>query len=377
MKNPVFNIFINNVDMSDIISSIRYEDSVEKSSMLSFSIVTIEDIEFLTGSPVDFNFGFLKGLNSGIQRLYIADINYNYSNVITVNIKCSDKGVSIKKTSSNKVWKNITTSQIVSEIAGKYSLDNSMDYSGMAWESLPQGNLSDWDFLQDLARKEKDGNFICYINNDTIFFTKRGLDNESVLLFEYGKNIIRFVPKTKSITRKREDIQPKINNTEITEKAGVDLGKFKHVFDEFANKLGVSNGETSSANITSPEKSDTVKENQAQHTIKKGSLETLTATLTIEMNPTIQINDIITVGGVYKRHRGNYIVSSIVHTINNSGAITELNLKKNASRIVSDKKAGVENTSVGKEEGNSTKSVTVFDENGEVIATSKGEDYYE
>ncbi len=70
--------------------------------------------------------------------------------------------------------------------------------------------------------------------------------------------------------------------------------------------------------------------NKANKKKKGDSEKVLVATLTIEGDPTLLADEIITMAGVAKMHAGNWYIEKIKHNISSSGYITTLELSKNA-----------------------------------------------
>ena len=83
--------------------------------------------------------------------------------------------------------------------------------------------------------------------------------------------------------------------------------------------------------IIVPVDSDIEAENIANKAKKDSELNDIKATLTIEGDPTVEHDKVITVGGVGKKNSGNWYVHTVSHSIDSSGFTTVQQLKKNAS----------------------------------------------
>lgn len=346
MNAPYFRLFIENSlqEITDLVESFRYEDSMNEDDLLelrlSVDLSTSGDFSLNPGTELLFNYGYLGGTRSLNKSARITDVDFSYSNKVSVVIKALDLGNVMKKTSSRKVWKGVSSRDIVKEIAAKYGLTAIVDGATQIWNSLPQGNYTDFDFLQQLAAKERSGNYICYISSKELRFVRRGLDKRSSKTFIYGvgNEVLYFKPTLKdsskpgsssstSLLSVSPETKSEINNTasDTDEAESITLGNFKTVYNSIGDVVG-------GIGIPVPvdEEENT---NRANHLKKKKTLEAFKANLKVVGSPNIQANDIITVLGVLKAHRGNYLITKVVHSINNSGFTSELHLTKNGTEL--------------------------------------------
>jgi phage protein D len=414
-KYPYYKIFVGEKqhDISSMIENFRFEESVKEDNMLEITVKTdsVQDAEkeIVEGSPVVFQFGYIEGKSSEFHTARITDISVRYAERITMKVVALDKGTVLKKLVSNRVWKNITTSEIVKKIAAKYNLLAVVDEQGRKWESLPQGNLSDFEFLQQLAEQESGGNFICFVNGSKLYFVRRGFDKPSKVTFKYGSgasSVISFEPKQKASDLKAGSSTTSVGADALkkeafgekvdpgTEDKSVELGKHKIVYDEYGEEIGFDKGDgiltkisdkvfsemesLGKRVITSHPEKDLVK-NIGNSRKKEGTLKAFEATLTVAGTPDIRANEVITVTGVLPRHQGNYLVRKVTHNISPmSGYISVMELAKNANDV--EKKNGVESTNANKTVGKdvtdpSKVTLTVYDADGNEIATKSESEY--
>ena len=386
--NPFYTIFLEGnekLEITDLVENLSFTQSTGKDDILNFKIYASKADQFnrlnvTRGKFVQIQYGYKGGKVSEFFSLRISDIQYNYSNTITVSVTCTDKGNVMKKSTSNKVWANITTGGIIKEISAKYGLIYEGDFEGRTWENLVQGNLNDFEFLQQLSEKEKDGNFLIYINKNTLFFTKRGLDKISVLLFEYRNpesGIISFRPKETETTLKPEAIKSTAvvadtdTNSDSDNDNDVTLGDYDYTYNANGDSIATDLGKK----MYSPDADKEVAKNRLKTAKKKNTLKGLKATLTLRGNPSVTPNEIISIAGVFERHTGNYLVKEAKNTIDKSGGyITVLELEKNGQAI-GEKAATNKNKTVGDTDKNSKVTLHVFDVDGNAIAKSNGENF--
>lgn len=209
MKAPIVRVFIqkNKRDLSDRIESFRYEDCLNEDDIVELNIKTgyvldtADDDDIVAGTIIQYQFGYAGLVLSETHRARITDIEVTYAERIKMKIRATDMGSVMKKSSSLKIWKNVTSTQIATEIAERYDLVAKVDETTKVWTSLPQGNKSDFKFLSELAAKETAGDYIFYIRSGELHFEKRGLDKTAMQSYAYGQEgVISFAPKYREST---------------------------------------------------------------------------------------------------------------------------------------------------------------------------------
>ena len=203
MRSPTKIVLLEDEDISDLVESLTYEDSIKKDNMCTLSI--IDDFAFkLLDNPklrnyakVYFNFGFIGEPQSETHSAFIGEIETSYgSSGIRLSIKCFDSGNIIKKTSEKVIHANLSSSSIAEKIADKYGFKKFIDTTTKIHKSMPQANLSDFELLKKLSVLEN--NFIFYIRNNELHFRNRKFSETSSLTISYGdNNLIEFKPASK------------------------------------------------------------------------------------------------------------------------------------------------------------------------------------
>ncbi|GAB4493402.1 MAG: hypothetical protein OHK0045_22860 [Raineya sp.] len=367
MKSPFYEIWLvvgsENINITDYIDSFDYEDCLNEDDMLTLKIQS-NNFEFLdkkevaVGKFVLFQFGYVGGLKSSLNKARITDIETTYDSLVGITIKCYDMGTVMKKTTEQSIWKNKKASDIAKEIAVKYGLEAEVEETKKTYDTLPQGSKTDFQFLQYLANMEENGSFRFFVKDNTLYFNKKNLKQDAKRLYIYKDNsatatMISFKPALRESSQKssseavniasfnplkQEIIEVKLDNANTKE--DVRLGNSVPRYDVNGNLI--SKGSKShqkktkeqknnaSNSLVSPEFSITSLQDKAHSKKKKQSEKILTATLTIEGDPTLRADEIITILGVAKMHSGNWYIEKIKHTISSSGYITTLELLKNA-----------------------------------------------
>ncbi len=370
---PFFKIFIQNEDGKQIeeVDSFLFEDCIEEDSYLNISLGLPKDMPltetpyFKNGVFLYFYFGYLNGLNSKMHKVRIVDVDWDYLEQIKLTLKCLDLGSVMKKTSNQKIWKKKTTLEIATEILEGYGLAFEYDEykeGNKVWDSIPQGNKSDFDFIRYLVSREVTGNYTFYIRGETAYIVQRPDTANSRRTFIYGDGsgtVVKFKPSFKESTQKGAGDSSRMVNTDsngntIKEEDKNDDKKGNgRLYDansvDVTNQAYLSKAKTDTINylknVGSKEQRENTQNligltnnpavadsNEAKNLAKSKRIsqdaKVLVATLTIEGDPTLQANEVINMKGVAKPHQGAWVIVKATHEIKNGGYLTMLELSK-------------------------------------------------
>lgn len=374
-KGLVLNIDLAGENISGFVESLRFEDSTEKDNTLTISIkeglvlVFLENQNLVAGAEIVFSFGYIGGPLSIAHKAVVSNIDVSYADGVKATITALDVGHFANKNHSKTIWGDITASGIASVIADKYGLKRTITTTTKKYDSMPQGGRSDFQLLKDLALKEN--NFIFYVTGTELFFGERGLAKDSVLTYSYGEsNVISFRPTTK--LTKSEGISENAEITSFTAEAQVETTVTVNNETEenvttttgvFINSdIGLFAGEKKLVKATDDEEEA---KNIANNAKKKDALGTQEAVLTVEGEPNISTNTIITINNVATRHRGNWLVVGITQTVGSGGFTTALQLKARGSKTGSTRAENTNRTTGGDQVEN-TKEVQTFKINSDL-----------
>lgn len=414
-KSPFYKVYLDENekrDISEFVEGLKYEDCTKKDSMLEFTIKSDYTLEFaddddlVIGQIVLFQFGLLgeDGDVSEIQRCKIQDIEVKYASRVTVTVRAFDNGVDMKRNSSNKVWKNLTSSQIVSAIAQSYGMKTQIEATTLVRKSISQGHKTDSEFIHSLAKKESNGNYIFYVRNNTVYFVKRGLNQKSVKTFNYGydNEVVSFFPKWRESTQekgtqkttaigfdplKKQSLTSSASDT--NQKQDVKTGNYS-LFNSVADKVGsivksdsvTGQNSTKGTVIVTPTPDKAILDNMVNANQKDATLRVLTADLVTDGDPLAKPDTVITMKGVAQRHGGNWYIEKVTHSLQGSAYTNTSEMVKNAVQKPGKKnadktKVAEVNKSTGPNDAKKTKTLTVFDANGKSVAnTESGSDKF-
>ena len=431
MKSPFLKVYHkrNGKEISNI-ESFNYEDSDDKDAYAEFRInglaknerneYLMNDLELSKDTDLLFQFGFIGGFVSPINEITIHEnkIEYNQGRAVVV-LRCLDKGNVIKRIRTNKQWRNVTASQIATEIAKKYSMATTrIEPTERIYKSICQSGLSDFQLLHKLAHES--GALNCFVSNNTLVFEKINFSKKSKRLLTVGDNVIRFsttVSNSNSVGTAHKGVTASGIDTNSGEKFSYNyifdainnslLGKFSTnekptkdkrisngVVDDFLNLINIDNSkhfnpDANSKNVLNINSETTEKimdiigtvkigatspqdaKNKAEAMVAKAKKNAVTASLELELDSSFNIGDIVTIDGlIADRDKGNWYVKEIRHSIKpNAYASTSLELSRNATNAGTTPAKGELNKTLGDLFAGTTKAVrhVLNGETGEFI----------
>lgn len=355
MKAPFYRVYIDNdshKDLSESIESFIVEDCVEEDSLLrltikqEFAASLADDDDIIVGQIIAVQFGYIQGSTSELHRFRITDVMPKYRERVTLEVVCLDIGTEVKKSVSSKIWKNKTTYQIAKEIADSHGLELEGESTTKIWENIPQANKDDLSFLKYMAAREKDGNYIVYIRNKTLYFTTRNMSGDSISTFTYGNpegRVTSFEPSIRESDQKPESVAAE--TTHIDPETGeITTVKADNMSEKPTGSTGTYDKEYNARSefVGMKEVKKKVKKNYVEtyddveeatgkmnNDKKTAILDTIEATLITEGEPLWLPDNVITVANVGKRFAGNWYTKKVRHTISGSGYVSVGELSRN------------------------------------------------
>lgn len=384
-KSPFYKILLqeNETDITNYVTKLRFEDCVKEDNLLTLDLDKVDNdfidtISSMKGDKIIFQYGLLGGESTGNRIAEIKSIEIAYARSITMKIKAHDGGFAIKKQTSNKIYEDKTSSEIVAEIAKEFGFESEIEETTEA-QTIPQANKTYFEFIKRLAKKE---GFDFFITDNIIKFKSRDLTKEAKKLYEYNNgegNVLSFVPKYEDKGSSNKITSPGMDseNTDIlstfTDAGGMkETGLAKKLirFDVNGNRLGDKT--ESGSTVVKPETNPNQIQKQTDKELEDSILENMTATLKLVFDLAVEVEDIISMANVAKEHAGNWYVHKKTDIIDaGGGAMTILDIARNATNNTSggDGDPSAVNNSVGSKNAGTTKTVKVrrYDVNGNQI----------
>lgn len=339
-------------DLTALVSGFSYEDCIDQDDKVQFNIYAanaalVDDRELVQGAMLTVQFGYLQGNTKPPFNIQITDIKASFRDLISLQVVALDVGHIMKKTNTGKVWKALTSSQIVGQYAAIYKLKTKIDATQKQHIDYPQTNFNDFDFIKKLAKEESR---ITYIKNDTLYFIKRNLGATPAIKYTWGYGdgvVISFEPQSKETANKGAATSTKVVGYDLLNAQSAEtrvestdseakLGNKEAVYDAAGNRIDPTaqgNEQRTGKVVIDPSIQSTEQATaKAQKLKNDGLLATMTANLEILGDPLLQAGQVITMAGVGNRYGGNWYVKKVTHKIGNDYR-TSVELEKNATLI--------------------------------------------
>lgn len=364
IQSPFYRVIIqaNNRDISSYITSLKFEDSIEESDILTLTmngvpVSLLDDNNFQKGMILKFSFGFIGGRSSRTRIARITNIDPNFGQGLNVTIKAMDLGVLMKKIKgATEVFENKSIVDMVKFFADKYKLElviQDLDPAVLAKLSTKismvcQTSTETPDVvIKKILKLSSDGSVIIFSKDNKLIIKQRGLKNPSIKTYTWndGNEIIMFKPKeddtakeSASVLTETVTVDPATNKSVTAEKKKIEDGKTAdYVLDGFEqypdNGVNASPKKVEGVkeSIKAPFENISEAESIAANEKAKAALKDVTATLSVRGNPDLITDTIITMAGVGKKYSGNWYINKATHDIGSSGYITVMELGRNAS----------------------------------------------
>lgn len=213
-----------NVDARCI--SFRYEDCEKGDDLLELTIsdpaMEIIEGELLhEGREVTVSWGY-PGDMSEPRLCVVKEMAPEFESEVKVKVKAFDKGSNLREGQSSKTWTDTTHSAIAEEVAARHGLVPVVDPTDKVHEAVPQGNRTDFDFLQMLA--ERNG-FAFWVEGAELHWGRKKQEKGArfVLSYRTGRhpNLVSFRPESSSKRGGGAQVRTEVKGFDLDGKAPV------------------------------------------------------------------------------------------------------------------------------------------------------------
>ena len=373
----------NQREITETIENFKFEDSVDEDNMVElrikeeFAFALTDDPDIFPQQLIQFQWGFKGSSTSPIHVARISDIETTYGERVKLTIRALDKGVEAKKVYREKIWENMTSSQIAVSIAKSLNMTPIVEDTTKVWKEYPQINKSDFQLLSELASKEGAGRMMFYISGETLYFVKKDLSIKAKWLFKYGEaSFISFAPKLRESTQKpasnaAQTVQVNSKTNAVTkieaEPDPVNLGDNLLNFDVDGNLLDKPPVLSTFQMPIDDDDTDEAK-NQVTTQKRKAGEKVLGGSLKVEGLPDYKAGQLCSIANVAQRHLGNWYIDKVTHTLGgDSPYLCTLDLHKNGTSKAAKPNAGKAdktNKTEGQKDAKTKKTVYEWDVNG-------------
>ena len=309
------------------------------SASLLFDISAVDfdnDDIFVLGSEVSIHLGY----KDDVEEVFVGEVTdfaprFEEYNPPSFEVKIKTKLNDLKKGNKFKSFENKTPSDIIKDIVSKYDLTADVDDFGQELTYTEQHNLTDYDYIVYLA--DKYGKSIYCYDNTVYVKTEITPTNDDVVL-EWGKTLIsarteiNLRNQLSAVTATGWDVMKCEGFTATATMKDVPL-KIGGEYCWEDNSRGYDPHK-----VTQLNSADFTDEAEAMEIAKavilKRSLNFQTCEAKTEGNYHIRPGNRITVKYLGKESDGEYLVSSVEHTVNVlEGYFTTCHLKRNFCEI--------------------------------------------
>lgn len=215
------------------IKDIKYEDNATGSDLLSFELLD-PYFDFLSKDIFSQNISvtfraYIKGAeDTPIEFegfVSAVDPDFGSDGIPRLVIHCMDNTYRMNRKKKSRTWEKMKVSQVVADIVSEYDFlsEVHIDDTLILEDKITQGDKTDIEFLQELAKKQVHG-YQCYIVGKKFYFKRKELvtDPSATLFYrEPPYDIISFGPRINKETKKEEVKKADINSevgtkTELT-----------------------------------------------------------------------------------------------------------------------------------------------------------------
>lgn len=229
-------------------------------------------------------------------------------------------------------FRNMTDSDIASQIAQDWRLTPEVDATDVSHEYVLQNNQTDREFLAGRARRLR---YELRVDDKSLYF-KRAKENESVVAtLTYGQSLVEFAPRLSTVYQ-----------TGKVEVRGWSVREKKAVSGEAGDEDTISRmgGETTGGKVSQQIAGEVKRILSGEHISTKGEAEAIARAAINQTvtefiigegrcvgNPDIKAGTVIELDGVGERFSGLYYVTSSVHSIGVRGYYTSFRVRRSAS----------------------------------------------
>ncbi len=278
---------------------------------------------------------FVPGAEIEIQLGYESENESVFSGIVTKQsikidtagslllITCKDTIVQTTVARKNAVFLNSTDSDIITQIAGNYSFDNSVDDTTVTHEEVVQFYATDWDFI--VNRAEVNG-MIVYTDSGTLTVAAPAVSDSPDLTVQYGYDIIELDAEIDATT---QYTSVEGNSWDIANQALTNATASEPSINEQGNLSGATLGDVLSAtnvlNASVPITSDAVQA-WADAVLLKSRMSRYRGSITFQGSSLAKVNGTITLNGLGDRFNGDAYISGVTHTVENGQWHTEIKI---------------------------------------------------
>lgn len=234
---------------------------------------------------------------------------------VALTIRAYDRAHLLHRSRRVRIFQNQTASDIVQSICSENELSCQTDASGSPYEFMMQQNLTDWDFIWQLAER---AGFEFVVEDQTAKFRKPGTGGTVAL--KWTEELISFNPRVtavqqvKSVSLAVQDPKTK-QKIESTARTPVQVARIGIERDSIAGKFAEAKMHIATEPVKTMAEANTV----TQALLDKLANGYIAAEGVAFGNPKIKAGAMVQVSGVGQKFSGTYRVATATHILRGGG----------------------------------------------------------
>jgi phage protein D len=341
---PTFEVEINgrelSADVSKAVISVSVTERLRQASRFNLSVnnqsLNWHDHHlFKIGSDIVIKMGYVKDLREMINgKITDVQVTFPASGASTMTVNGLDHLDDVFRSYAKKTYSlsDVTYSEAVQQIAADLNLQSRVDPTAdkQAKIVIREGE-SFQPFFNDIARRL---DYRFYVRGKTLHFRKRQPAGE-VLTLSWRKNLIQFTPHI-SLHRQLTQVEVRGYDPKTTEPiVGIatsdDITATESGGQSGSEMLQASGAERVRVITNRPVFSKAEAERIAEAELNKANEDLVSGDGSCLGLPGLRPDDYIVLKELGKRFEGKYHVETVTHTFNNSGYLTNFNVRRNSS----------------------------------------------
>ncbi len=283
-----------------------HDEKLELTDGNKLKLGTVVEIKFNAqgeSSPVS----IFKGAVTNLEP------EFTQSMATTLVVRCHDDIFKLHRGRFSGVYQNVKDSDVVNTVASAAGLTVSVAATTVVHENMFRPNLSDFEFIQSLARRN---GYVFRLKDRQLVFKKPEGFESSTQTLKYGQGLLSFLPRF-AVASQIDEVN--VRGWDLKKKEAV-VGKATST-DFAASETKLANGRDKAKslwsgktlNITQTPETQSAADELAKAVIKRTSGSDMTAEGTALGNPGIVPGIKVKIESVGDRLSGNYYVTRVRH----------------------------------------------------------------
>jgi len=297
----------------------------------SFEITDSDN--FKPGAEIEIKLGYQTQTESIFKGIVIKQIiKIDESNGSRVQIICKDVSLKLTVNRKSAIFTEITDSDLMSQLAGDYSLSNDIVATTATHKEIVQYNSTDWDLI--VNRAEING-LLVTTESGKLVVAKPDVSGTPELQVQFGYDILEFDGEIDA-THQYSGVQG--NAWDMASQSIINATAAEPTVNEQGDLTGATLADVLGAGDSNLLTSTTVTQDDIQAwadaALLKSRLSRFKGSITFQGSAKAKVNTTIKLMGVSTRLNGNALITGVVHTVDDGRWNTEVKLGLSADWFV-------------------------------------------